>query len=321
MNSCPRFLIVTNKRDLTSDFIVKEMRKRGLNYYRLNTEDVPLLALHQRLGKATVLGTGENRIDLEKVGAAYFRRPMPPSVQSDNLTPSLKRYICEEWSYILRSFYLELGDKWFSHPNQIILAEDKPKQLRLAREIGFSVPETVVTNELQAVSYLFAGGEVIAKPLKQSLLEDKPGPDSVIYTNTIRSFSDIDKDELYAAPVIFQRKIPKQFDLRVTIVEKSVFSVAIKSQEFERTQTDWRHSSVTELEHEIFALPNQIEEQCREIVGRLGLRYGAIDLVLDTFGKFWFLECNPNGQWAWIENRTSLPIAAAIVSAMENMSQ
>ncbi|MCG7871026.1 MAG: hypothetical protein JAZ11_02860 [Candidatus Thiodiazotropha lotti] len=321
MNCSPQFLIVTNKRDLTSDFVVKEMRERGLEFYRLNTEDSPLLAFTQELGSSTVLSSGKSRIDLKRVRAAYFRRPLPPTLQLDDIPPSSKHYIYEEWSYLLRSLYLELGEKWFSHPNRIILAEDKPKQLRLAREIGFAVPDTVITNELEAVRGLFATGEVVAKPLKQALLEDQTGPGSVIYTSTIHSFSEIDENALGVVPVIFQRKLPKQFDLRVTVVEKNVFSVAIKSQEFEETKTDWRHSAVTNLEHEIFDLPGDVADRCREIVKRLGLRYGAIDLVLDLSGKFWFLECNPNGQWAWIENRTGLPIADAIVNSMENMSQ
>jgi len=320
MKPCPQFLIVTNKRDLTSDFIVREMRQRSLNFYRLNTENVNYLTFTQTLGNSTLLDDDGIRIDLGAIKGAYFRRPLQLDVQSNGFTPSLNRYICEEWNYILRSVYLELGDKWFSHPSKIILAEDKPKQLRLAREIGFSVPETVVTNELESLRSLFLGGDVIAKPLRQSLLEDPTGPGSVIYTNNITSFCEIDEDALRVAPVIFQRKIEKQFDLRVSVVEDSVFSVAIKSQAFEKTQTDWRHSSVVELEHEVFVIPEKIEEMCRELVKRLGLRFGAIDLVLDKSGEFWFLECNPNGQWAWIENRTGQPIAAAIVDAMENIS-
>ncbi|MCQ3024054.1 hypothetical protein NLO85_26790, partial [Pseudomonas savastanoi] len=36
-------------------------------------------------------------------------------------------------------------------------------------------------------------------------------------------------------------------------------------------------------------------------------------------GKLWFLEINPNGQWAWIENQTGYPIAAAIVDELESI--
>ena len=315
------YLIVTNKKDLTSDFIVREFRNRGAGFNRLNTEDAVQLSLTQRLGDTTRLRHENTCIKLDTVRAAYFRRPLPPHVKTDGLSQASVTYIREEWSYLLRSLYLELGEKWFNHPNSVILAEDKPRQLRLAKTIGFAVPETVITNELGALGHLFANGDVIAKPLKQSLLEEDSGLGNIIYTTTIHSIGEIDAKSLRVTPVIFQRRIDKRFDLRVTVVESKVFAVAINSQKFEKTRTDWRHSSTTELEHEVFDLPEQVAGKCVEIVNRLNLRYGAIDLVLDTSGGFWFLECNPNGQWAWIENRTGLPIADAIVTAMENISK
>lgn len=315
----PDFLIVTNKRDLTSDFIVREMRTRGHQALRINTEDAPDIKVTHDLTKGTLLSVRGRNVALSSLRAAYFRRPLPPEIDCAGLSPAAVRYVREEWSYLLRSLYLEIDDKWFSHPNNIILAEDKPKQLRLAREIGFSVPETVITNNLASVRGLFSSGEVVAKPLKQSLLDDGKGPGSVIFTSSIAAISDIDEESLRLAPVIFQRKLHKRYDIRVTVVEDDIFPVAILSQQFEKTQTDWRHSSVVELSHEIISLPAAMQEKCREIVRRLKLRFGAIDLVMDEVGGIWFLECNPNGQWAWIENRTGLPIAASIVSSMERM--
>lgn len=320
MKRCGPFLIVTNKRDLTSDFIVRELQRKSLHYYRLNTEDAPRLTLTHRVGAATSLRDGEVCVDLNDVRAAYFRRPMPPLAQVDAKDQASRTYIREEWSYLLRSLYLELGDKWFSHPNSIILAEDKPKQLRLAAEVGFKIPPTVITNDREALQELFLSGEVVAKPLKQSLFEDDDGPGSVIYTNTVSSINEVDQSALAMAPVIFQRKIQKKHDLRVTVVGDRVFAASIDSQQFEQTKTDWRHGSVTELAHDVVTLPDQIAQACCKIVSALNLRYGAIDLVQDKSGDYWFLECNPNGQWAWIENRTGLPIAAAIVDLMQGLS-
>ena len=286
---------------------------------RLNTEDAPNIGVTHTPSHGTVIEWGSHRVELSKVKSAYFRRPERPKVQSGAKRLSTENYVAEEWGYMLRSMYLELGDKWFNHPNKIVLAEDKPKQLRLAREVGFSVPETVVTNNVDAIKELFESGEVVAKPLMQSLLEDSNKGEQVMFTSTIRSMSDVDEKALKAAPVIFQRKLHKQFDIRVTVVGEDVFSVSIDSQEFDQTKTDWRYGSMEELKHDIFDLPVAVSECCVEIVKRLGLRYGAIDLVLDESGEFWFLECNPNGQWAWVENRTGLPIASAIVSVMERM--
>ena len=33
-------IILTNKDDVTSDFVVRELRNQRLEYYRLNTEDI-----------------------------------------------------------------------------------------------------------------------------------------------------------------------------------------------------------------------------------------------------------------------------------------
>ena len=321
MTADTEFLIVTNKKDLTSDFIIREMRHRKLNFFRLNTEDAPDIKVNCNPDvEGTRFRIGDRSINIANIKAAYFRRPLPANTADKGLSQSSKVYVIEEWNYFLRSLYLEIGSKWFSHPNKIILAEDKPMQLRLAKKLGFNVPKTVITNEIEVVAPLFDDGDVVAKPLKHSLLECPDTTGSVIFTSVINSVSDIRFESLSHAPVIFQRKIEKEIDLRVTVVGDQVFAVSIDSQAFKETETDWRHSSVSNLDHEIFDLPNELAELCRLMVKRLQLRYGAIDLVMDRSGKFWFLECNPNGQWAWIENRTGLPISAAIVDEMEMIS-
>ncbi len=63
-------------------------------------------------------------------------------------------------------------------------------------------------------------------------------------------------------------------------------------------------------------LPAELVEACIAVTHDLGLRFAAIDLVEDEDGQFWFLEANPNGQWAWIEQRTAAPVTAAIVDAL-----
>ncbi|MDM4771175.1 hypothetical protein [Solimonas sp. SE-A11] len=73
------FLIVTNKRDITSDFIVLELQKRSLPFFRLNTEDISRGSLRCRPAEGhwsyTLDGKG---FDLSAVRAGYFRRPGMP---------------------------------------------------------------------------------------------------------------------------------------------------------------------------------------------------------------------------------------------------
>lgn len=45
---------------------------------------------------------------------------------------------------------------------------------------------------------------------------------------------------------------------------------------------------------------------------RMHLNFGCFDLIVTPDGEYVFLECNPNGQWLWVELATGLPIAEAI---------
>jgi glutathione synthase/RimK-type ligase-like ATP-grasp enzyme len=52
------------------------------------------------------------------------------------------------------------------------------------------------------------------------------------------------------------------------------------------------------------------------LMGRLGLRFGTFDFIVTPDDRWVFLEINPNGQWAWIEDAAGLPIAASIADAL-----
>ena len=64
-------LLATNKRDITTDFIVLELRRRGLPFHRLNTEDLPAARPSFRPGSGWAIGTGDDRIVLSEVRSAY----------------------------------------------------------------------------------------------------------------------------------------------------------------------------------------------------------------------------------------------------------
>ena len=125
-------------------------------------------------------------------------------------------------------------------------------------------------------------------------------------------------DHYVATPMIYQREIRKAFDVRVIVVQDEVFATAIHSQDFAETEVDWRVWDVGDfdLRHEPTTLPTVVADGCRKITRHFGLKYSAIDLVCGRDGHFYFLEMNPNGQWAWIERRTGYRIRDALLRGM-----
>lgn len=135
----------------------------------------------------------------------------------------------------------------------------------------------------------------------------------IVYTSEITKA--INKEEAEYNINYLQNKIEKRYDVRATFVGEKCFAVAIESQQLEDTCVDWRKGEHI-LQHTPIDLPMTIHEKCISLMQKLDLHYGAIDFVLDQEGNYTFLEINPNGQWAWIEHLTGLPISKEIVKCL-----
>jgi glutathione synthase/RimK-type ligase-like ATP-grasp enzyme len=115
---------------------------------------------------------------------------------------------------------------------------------------------------------------------------------------------------------MFQGHIPKKFELRITVVDHEVLAAEIHSQSTQRTRLDWRHYDHSHTPHRIHQLPERVRRACLDMVSRLGLRFGAIDMIVTPDDRYVFLEINPNGQWLWAEQQTGLPISDAVCAAL-----
>ena len=184
-------------------------------------------------------------------------------------------------------------------------------QLMRAKEIGFTIPETLVTNDRQKLKsfYLSKRNGLVIKPLNQNRVIDGEHQ-KLIFTNRLTDHQVNNLEDFDLTPAIFQEWVPKQYELRVTVVGDSVFSAAVESQKDIETVVDWRRKK---LPFKKYQLPKEVEGKCVELVRSLNLSFGAIDLIRAESGDYFFLEINPNGQWVWIETETELPISDSII--------
>lgn len=67
---------------------------------------------------------------------------------------------------------------------------------------------------------------------------------------------------------------------------------------------------------EAVEIPDKVESQLLDLVGRLGLRYGAVDMRLTPDGKYVLLEINPAGQFRYIEAATGQPMTATMAALL-----
>jgi glutathione synthase/RimK-type ligase-like ATP-grasp enzyme len=313
-------LLVTNSRDITSDYIVLELQRRGVTYGRLNTEDLVSAQSRWRYTPAAsgwALHLHNQWIEVTEIKAAYLRRPVPPILKA-GLGAGERRYAITEWGALLDNVCAHLSGRWLNEPAAVARAENKTLQIAIANQVGFSVPETLLSNNLDAIASFMAEHEsIVAKPLRSGLIKDREGVQRVAFTTRLDELvTSEDQAAVEAVPFMVQREIRKRCDVRVTVIGERVFAAEIDSQAYAGTAVDWRRGAASDLKHASHELPSTVAGACLRLVDRLGLRFGAVDLIQDRVGEYWFLEINPNGQWAWIEAFTGLPIAAALVDEM-----
>jgi glutathione synthase/RimK-type ligase-like ATP-grasp enzyme len=121
------------------------------------------------------------------------------------------------------------------------------------------------------------------------------------------------------SPAIFQKRIDKKADIRVTVVGNRLFSCSIDSQSHPETETDFRMMNISGLlPHAIVALPARLENDILSLMRNLGLTFGCLDFIQTRDDEFYFLEVNPAGQWLWIEQVTGAPISSAIAEELSS---
>ncbi len=316
-------LIITNRQDLTADFVVRRLTERGLAFARLNTDEFPTNAYGvvgfggNRNGWGTIHWTNRPRpLRFEDVRAVWYRRPVAPVVDTAIATDGARKFATDECYEFLRGLWYNLDCYWMSHPEAIRRGEHKIVQLRTAVECGFSVPNTVVTNRHEEVAALAAECPhgIVAKALYLGYVEDAEQA-AYIYTTRLGPEHLADHDAIRLAPAIYQEYIPKVADIRVTVVGHDVFATRIVAPELPDDIPDWRYAQLN-LEHSHYELPAEERDRCRRLVQRLGLEFGAIDYALTSDARHVFLEINPNGQWAWIETATGCHISSAIADRL-----
>jgi glutathione synthase/RimK-type ligase-like ATP-grasp enzyme len=312
-------LIITNKHDITCDYVINFLKKEKIDYFRLNTEDIGNhinITLHINKNELSIFDTKKNVIiNSETIKSVYFRRPKLPDFSNCEINKSEYVFLSREIKTVLSYLYGVLKDKfWINYPDYIFAAENKLKQLTVAKKIGFNIPQTIVSNSPCDVDiFVRANKHTIIKPIKTGHIDGSP--EKVIFTTDISTVS-LTPESVNLCPVLLQEKIIKAVDVRVTVVGDKTFATSIFSQEHSESKTDWRKAELPSLKHESLLLPDQIHNKCIKMTKIYNLEFSAIDLAIDRFGEYIFFEINPNGQWVWIETRTNHQICSEIVTKL-----
>jgi glutathione synthase/RimK-type ligase-like ATP-grasp enzyme len=199
-------------------------------------------------------------------------------------------------------------------------ADHKPLQLAVAQRLGLAIPETVISNDPDAVrAFVRRRGAVVAKMLVQPAGPITDGEADVVFTTAITAEDVAELDGLELCPMIFQEQIENQLDVRVTIAGRRVFGAALDRAARGGGDPDWRRQSFALDRAPMWApyeVPDAVAAPLLRLLDHFGLNYGAADLIVRPDGRHVFLELNASGAFAFLGDDLARPIAAAIAALL-----
>ncbi len=294
-------LILTNSVDGTADEIVR--RVGASRTFRFNIDlwkdyEIRFDTHGFRLADPT-----GRECRSENLQAAYVRKPTfdDPLAIPEGGCP--EDWIRSQISCVLQELYNYCRDAGL-----VRLVEKgaqqrfgKFSQMRLAQKF-FEVPHW---------EFIKTSGQIrfpepcITKPLTADFV----GSYKILFTRAVVP-DDLDP----AFPWLLQQKIDAEADVTVVFVAGRCFAFALDRTTFEGV--DWRkHINRTELNWRRIGLAPTMEESIRCYMSEAGLQFGRFDF-LRAGEKFYFLEINPNGQWAWLDLEGTEGIFDAVVEEL-----
>jgi glutathione synthase/RimK-type ligase-like ATP-grasp enzyme len=284
-------VVLTNERDLAADDVIRRIDNRGFRPHRINAETVsespvPVWELGAECG----------------VGAVWWRQfelsaPRSPALpEAEDLL--LVRTQWRAWLSVLDV----AGVPWVNDLWSARRAEDKVTQLRTAKELGFHVPATIVTNHRDAAMHFAASKPCVVKTLASAYFELSGR--GFVYTHSLDDRAFDNEDGWSRQPLIVQERVDGA-DVRVVVVGDRTFGGQCLA-----PTLDWRTAG-KESVWEPWRVPSKLQERCVAYVRALSLRYAAFDFI-DEGHRVWFLEANQAGEWSFLDRELDLGIADCV---------
>lgn len=301
-------LILSEEKDVSTVHIIEWLIHWEIPFFRINQEDSIYIKKIQINNNndcdAVFVKNKKDEISLKEIKAYWYRRgaiyvdypTFLTSIETETLKMEIENHleremkVCVDYIHFLLDHTPHIGTYGIRRLNKL-------KVLHLAANLGIIIPETLIT--ISKLDYLNSyHKDTITKSIEEGFSYNKER--LTTYTEDIEA-KDIPESFF---PSLFQEKIEKEADIRIFYLKGHFYTMAIRSQQNKQTATDFRKYDFSKPARNFpFQLPKEEEIKLDQLMQKLHLESGSIDMVLTKEGTYVFLEINPVGQF----NMVSVP--------------
>jgi glutathione synthase/RimK-type ligase-like ATP-grasp enzyme len=291
-----------------------ELAASGITWIEFNQRLFTKAELSYEVDAGEIRGSlrlGSAEFDVSEISGVYVRlmddRLLPELASEPDGSP-LRRH-CRQLHDALTAWFEIAQGRVVNRYSAMGSNGSKPYQAQLILEHGFRTPETLVTNDPDAVvAFRREYGRVIYKSLS--------GLRSIVSELTDDDLSRLDR--VRSCPTQFQEYIDGQ-NVRLHVVGTHVFATTVTADGIDYRYAHQAGANAPELA--AADVPDRIATQAVALTADLGLAFAGIDLIIGSDGYAYCLEVNPSPAFSYYEQHTGQPIAKAVAQYLAGSGQ
>ncbi|MDR0603440.1 MAG: grasp-with-spasm system ATP-grasp peptide maturase [Bacteroidales bacterium] len=246
-------------------------------------------------------------IKLSNIGAIWARRiPVGQltekiNIKYNSVRECLINSVIREECAVLDLLQELLFDRfWLGSINTVSI--NKMKQLKKAKQLSIKFPQTsIVCKKKDVLQFYYSNNKnIIAKAIQDVYGFSIDNISYIPFTiqldiNAIKSMPKT------FFPILLQERIDKLMEIRSFYLMGDFYSIAILSQNDERTKIDFRNYNYDNPNRRIpFELADDIKKTLDSFMKSLNLNTGSLDIILTPSYEYYLLEVNPVGQFGMV---------------------
>jgi hypothetical protein len=215
-------------------------------------------------------------------------------------SPQYQAFIEMDYKFIKQT-YNDIIPYLLNRPNQNNI--NKLLIYNIAKSLKIVFPKSFITSNIENLRCLNSEDNVlIAKTISWPSVKVEyfnrkislGGGNVIIDLNIFNS-------KLKFYPSLFQQYIPKKYEIRSFYLKGQFRSMAIFSQQNEKTRTDFRNYDYERPNRTVpYNLPKSLENKLHKLMLKLDINCGSMDIIVTPDDQYYFLEVNPIGQFQWL---------------------
>ncbi|WP_066755549.1 grasp-with-spasm system ATP-grasp peptide maturase [Crocinitomix algicola] len=249
--------------------------------------------------------------DLDKVESFWYRKARLKMFENLTLTlpndlaqinEEYKEYILGEELQSLETFLLRTLEKKAHIGNYFEKNGNKLFYFQEAISAKMNVPQFIVSTDTKKLSKKLLNGSKMIKPLQDLFY-------SINEKETIKNYYSVEFNmnelSLFAKetfPSMLQNYVDKKFEIRTFFLKGELYSMAIFSQNDEKTKIDFRNYNDNHPNRMIpYQMPDHMKYKICSFMKSINLNTGSLDFIMTKQEEYVFLEVNPAGQYGMVE--------------------